>query len=442
MITAHDPYKTRPADVHDTLKKYMLADGFSVVYDFEKSRGIDLYDSRHGETYLDLFSFFASQPVGYNHPRIIEPEFVAKLGQIAIAKPTNSDLYTQAMADFVRTFGDVAIPESHRSHLFFIEGGALAVENALKAAFDWKFQKNREKGLPDDENLEIVHFQHAFHGRSGYTLSLTNTHDPRKYKWFPKFPWPRVSTPGAVYPATPQNLERTKSLEAQSLAEIEAALRGRQHKIAGIIIETIQGEGGDIHFRPEFLRALREICDRDEIVLIFDEVQCGMGITGNWWAWEETGVAPDIFTFGKKAQVCGIASTKRIDEVEGVFRIPSRINSTWGGNLVDMVRSQRFIEIIRDENLLANAKAVGAYIVQGLEKIARDTQKISGVRGRGLMIAFDLPTDTERDAMRRRMFDNKAIILGCGERSLRFRPVLDMDMTAADRALDVIRRSV
>ena len=442
MIDAAVKHITAPTEVHETLKRYMLADGFSIVLDVERSHGVTVFDSRHNESYLDLFSFFASQPIGHNHPRVMNDDFVRAIGRIATCKPTNSDLYTQSMADFVRTFAEVCIPATHRSHLFFIEGGTLAVENALKAAFDWKFRKNLAKGAPTTENLEIIHFKQAFHGRSGYALSLTNTHDPRKFQYFPKFDWPRVTTPPIQFPVTPENRQKTLALEAQSLAEIDKATRDRKDKIAAIIIETIQGEGGDNHFRPEFLRALREICDREEMLLIFDEVQSGMGLTGTWWAWEQLGVEPDIFAFGKKAQVCGIAATSRLDEVDGVFKVASRINSTWGGNLVDMVRAQRFIEIIRDENLLENAKTMGAYIMGGLEKLAQETGKISNVRGRGLMIAFDLPNDGERNAVRKRLFDNKAIILPCGERSLRFRPVLDIDKSAADRALDVIRRSV
>lgn len=442
MNTLKNEALTAPSEVHATLKKYMLADGFPVVFDYERSKGTWLYDSRTESTYLDLFSFFASQPIGYNHPRVACPEFREKLGLIATMKPTNSDLYTQAMADFVRVFAETAIPETHRHHLFFIEGGALAVENALKAAFDWKYRKNVEKGGPVTEDLEIIHFRHAFHGRSGYTMSLTNTHDPRKYQYFPKFKWPRVHNPGCVFPMTKENLASVMQAEATALAEIERAIREKKDRIAGLIIETIQGEGGDNHFRPEFLRALREICDRDEIILIFDEVQCGMGITGTWWAWEQLGVVPDIFSFGKKAQVCGIAATSRLDEVDGVFKVASRINSTWGGNLVDMVRAQRFIEIIRDERLLENAKKVGAFMVAGLEAIAKETGRISNVRGRGLMIAFDLANEDERNAVRKRLFDNKAIILACGDRSLRFRPVLNMDQADAERALDVIRRSL
>ncbi|MEE9395305.1 MAG: L-lysine 6-transaminase [Planctomycetota bacterium] len=437
MQTTKNPFRTAPGDVHEKLGKYMLADGFSLVFDYEKSQGVNIHDSRTGETYLDLFSFFASQPLGFNHPKMTDPAFVEKLAMIALVKPTNSDVYTQAMADFVETFAEVTIPASHRNHLFFVEGGGLAVENAMKAAFDWKYRKNVAKGGTDTEDLQILHFENAFHGRTGYTLTVTNTNDPRKYQYFPKFDWPRAPTPTCV-----GDVAGIEASEKVSLEAIRTAIAERPDKIAGILIETIQGEGGDNHFRAEFLRELRDICDREDILLIFDEVQCGMGLTGTWWAFEQLGVEPDIFCFGKKAQVCGIAANKRLDEVESVFQVSSRINSTWGGNLVDMVRSEQCIRIIKEDNLLDNVNKVGAIFQAGLEKIASETAKIKNVRGRGVMLAFDFDNEKDRDAFSARLYERKVLMLTSGNLSMRTRPVLDMDQAAVERALAEISASL
>ncbi len=433
--TTHSSSDITAKNVHEVLGRHILADGFSVVFDFAKSKGTQFHDQRTGEDYLDLFSFFASQPIGFNHPKMSDPNFLARLTQAASCKPTNSDIYTVEMASFVDTFATTCIPETHSERLFFVEGGGLAVENAMKAAFDWKYQKNRSKGGIDTEDLEILHFESAFHGRTGYTLSVTNTSDPRKYQFFPKFDWPRVPTPSARFPQNPGNIAAIEEEEAKSIEAIEKAFAERKDKIAAILIETIQGEGGDTHFRPQFMKELRRICDAHEALLIFDEVQCGMGLSGTWWVWQQLDVEPDIFCFGKKSQVCGIAANKRLDEIDSVFETSSRLNSTWGGNLCDMVRVERYIQIIEEENLLENATKIGEEVTSALAKFAEETGKINNVRGRGLMIAFDLPSEEKRDAVMAALYKNNVIMLPCGDLSMRFRPVLDM--TSADGKLAV-----
>ena len=246
-------------------------------------------------------------------------------------KPSNSDVYSVPMARFVDTFarvlGDPALP-----HLFFVDGGALAVENALKVAFDWKSRLNEARGIDPELGTKVLHLRGAFHGRSGYTLSLTNT-DPNKVARFPKFDWPRIDAP---YIRPDADMD---AVEAESLRQARAAFEANPHDIACFIAEPIQGEGGDRHFRPQFFAAMRELCDEFDALLIFDEVQTGCGMTGTAWAYQQLGVAPDVVAFGKKTQVCGVMAGGRVDEVaDNVFAVSSRINSTWGGNLVDMVR--------------------------------------------------------------------------------------------------------
>src|SRR5687767_6462027 len=324
---------TVPADqVFPVLKNNILVDGFHLVVDLERSHGSIIVDALEGKEYLDCYGYFATLPIGHNHPKMLDEGFLKSLMVAAVSNPANADMYSREFAGFVQVFRELAVPDEFR-HLFFVAGGSLAVENALKAAFDWKRQLNRKRGIETGGD-RILHFQDAFHGRSGYTLSLTNT-DPTKTRDFPKFDWPRVSSPFIDFPAD-EDLVSAK--EQHTCNEIEAAFAADPHGIAAIIIEPIQCEGGDHHFRPEFLRKLREYADRFEALLIFDEVQTGMGATGTMWAYQQLGVTPDIVAFGKKTQVCGIMSTARIDDIEtNVFRVSSRINSTWGGNLADMV---------------------------------------------------------------------------------------------------------
>jgi L-lysine 6-transaminase len=440
-------FNTSPADVHDALREKLLVDGFGFVFDPEASRGSTLVDAKTGDDYLDLFSFFASLPIGFNNPGMKDPKFLEKLTTVAVAKPTNSDVYTQALADFVRAFSRT-LPSrgggpSPFKHLFFIEGGALAVENALKVAFDWKVQKNMKRGLSESLGTRVAHFHNAFHGRSGYTLSLTNTFDPRKTRYFPKFEWPRLPTPCLRFPATPDVIADVERLEKESIARLKEALVRYKNDVACVIIETIQGEGGDNQFRPEFFRALRQICDEAEMLLVFDEVQAGFGLTGRWWAFEHYDVYPDVFAFGKKTQACGIAATDRCDDVDSVFKVPSRINSTWGGNLVDMVRCTRYIEIIEAERLVENAARVGAVVLESLQRLAKEfPDKVTNPRGRGLMCAFDLPSTELRDRAKRALYDERVLILASGARSLRYRPVLDFSTADANAAAERIGRAV
>lgn len=432
-----------PAAVHATLARHMLADGYDMVLDLEKSRGRRLHDSRSGRDYLDLFSFFATLPIGFNHPRMKDPDFLAKLTRAALVNPTNSDIYSTEFAEFVEVFGRVAM-RPHLPHAFFVAGGSLGVENALKAAMDWKVRQNFRAGLKQEKGHQILHFRESFHGRSGYTVSMTNTADPRKYEYFAKFDWPRVSNPHLVFPVDDAERARVQKAESATLAEIRTAFAERKDDIAAILLEPIQAEGGDHHFRPEFLAALKSVAHENDALLIFDEVQTGVGLTGTFWAHEALGVQPDLLAFGKKMQVCGMLGGGRLDEEpDNVFKVSSRINSTWGGNLVDMVRSMRYLEIIEEEKLVQNAATVGAHLLTKLHALqAAMPDVLSNARGRGLMCAIDFPDTDTRNRVADKAYDLGLVILGCGHRSLRFRPPLDITAAEIDEALEILTRAM
>jgi L-lysine 6-transaminase len=431
-----------PADVRRVLGRYILADGLEPVFDYERSHGSWVSDARTGREYLDFLTFFASSPIGYNHPGMREPEFLRKLHRVAQLKPTLSDLYTVEYAEFVDTFGRLAVPP-HMTHAFFVEGGALGVENALKTAFDWKVRRNKAKGVPGGKGSQVIHFREAFHGRSGYTLSLTNT-DPVKTDHFPKFPWPRIDNPKLRFPVTPEVERDVAAAEQRALDQIAAAFTRNPDDIAAIIIEPIQAEGGDNQFRPGFLQALQRVARDNDCFFIVDEVQTGVGLTGRMWAHEHFGIEPDALSFGKKMQVCGCLVGPKVDTVpDNVFRVSSRINSTWGGGLTDMVRVGRFLEIIHEERLIDNARNVGEYLLRGLEAVQAELGGlISNARGRGLMIAFDLETPELRSRAQRKLIDGGLLLLACGVRSIRFRPPLNLSRSEADAGLDIVRRTL
>ena len=426
-----------PDDVHAVLRRSILADGLDFVLDVERSAGSRLVDARTGASFLDMFTFFASSALGMNHPALADDEaFRAELAEAAVNKPSNSDVYSVPMARFVdafrRVLGDPELP-----HLFFVDGGALAVENALKVAFDWKSRLNESRGLDAELGTRVLHLRGAFHGRSGYTLSLTNT-DPNKVARFPKFDWQRIDAP---YLRSGLDDASMDALEAESLRQARAAFEAHPHDIACFIAEPIQGEGGDRHFRPQFFADMKALCHEHDALFIFDEVQTGCGMTGTPWAYQQLGVTPDVIAFGKKTQVCGVMAGGRVDEVaDNVFAVSSRINSTWGGNLTDMVRSRRILEVIESEGLLAHATDEGRYLLSRLQGLA---EEFPGVvvdpRGRGLMCAFSMPTAEQRDALVRTLWDRGVIMLASGVDSVRFRPALTATRADIDEAVDAVR---
>ncbi|WP_449062340.1 L-lysine 6-transaminase [Planomonospora algeriensis] len=406
-------------DVHGRLARHLLVDGYRLVLDLERSRGSRLVDARTGRSYLDFYTFFASAPLGVN-PFDDDPEFLALLGRVAANKPANSDLYTAHLADFADTFtrvlGDPELP-----HLFFVEGGALAVENALKCAFDWKSRRNEANGRPAGLGTKVLHLTRAFHGRSGYTLSLTNT-DPVKTDRFPTFGWPRVDVPAVHF-------GDVEAAEERALAQARAAFERHPHDIACFIAEPIQGEGGDNHMRAEFLQAMERLCRTHDALFVLDEVQTGGGTTGTPWAYQQLGLHPDVVAFAKKVQVGGVMAGRRVDLVpDNVFRVSGRINSTWGGGLVDMVRSRRILEIVERDGLIPRAGALGEELLAMLLKIqAKFPERVGNARGRGLMCAFDLPSGADRDRVVARLREDEGVlVLPCGERSVRLRPALSV----------------
>ena len=377
MTTAAMP-TIAPADVHRLLGRHMLADGLDIVFDYEKSHGAWVYDSRKGREYLDFMTFFGSMPVGYNHPRMKDPEFVRVLSRVAQLKPSLADVYTVEYAAFVETLARLALP-AHLKYMFFIEGGTLGVEN-----------------------------------------------------------------PKLRFPVTPEVEGDVKAAEERALEQARKAFEDNPDDIAAIIIEPIQAEGGDNHFRPEFLQALERLADQSECFFVVDEVQTGVGLTGRMWAHEHFGLTPDALAFGKKMQVCGCLVGPKVDEEpQNVFKVGSRINSTWGGGLTDMVRAARFLEIIEEERLVDNARATGGHLLRGLQAVQAELGgTMTNARGLGLMIAFDLPTAELRKKAQETIIANGLLLLTCGPRSIRFRPPLNLAAREADAALDIVRRSL
>jgi L-lysine 6-transaminase len=431
-------------DVLDALRGHLLVDGYDFVLDLDASQGTTLVDARDGTRYLDLFTFYASNALGMNHPALTDERVQARLARAATNKPSNSDVYTPELADFVTTFervlGDPALP-----YLFLIEGGALAVENALKAAFDWKSRHNEAHGRSPEKGTRVLHLKGAFHGRTGYTMSLTNT-DPRKVARFPKFDWPRMDAPALRFPLE-RHAQANRAAEDAALQQARELFAVHPNDVACTIVEPIQGEGGDHHLSARFLQELQALTHEHDALFVCDEVQTGVGLTGSAWAYQQLGVTPDLVAFGKKTHVCGVMGGGRLDEVDGhVFRTSSRVNSTFGGNLVDMVRATVILEVIERDGLIDRAAELGGKLLQQLQTLADRHELVDNPRGRGLMCAFDLPDGQLRDrAVDLLWRQERVFVLGCGTHTLRFRPPLtvtedelDAGVAAIDRVLQAL----
>lgn len=420
------------------INKYMIKDR-KLLINPKKSVGMKLFDEYTGKYFTDYCGQFGSLPVTPDHRMLKDPAFLKKMKKAAVHNPTNSDFLTKGMLKFCDRFHEHFMDYQGFKHLFFISGGTLAVENGLKVAFDWKIRTEQSKGREIYENeLEVIHFTGAFHGRSGYCLSLTNT-TPDKTAGFPKFDWPRFRFPVLKYPG--HSFERSE-IESLVMSELNSYLERRHNKVAAIIVEPIQGEGGDCHMSSSFWQYLRRMADHYDALLIADEVQTGGYTTGRPWAYEHFApsrsngrelVTPDLVCFGKKFQNSGIIAGSRVDSISNnVFKVPSRINSTFGGNYIDFIRAEKYLEIIETDRLYHNVQEVSKELLRQLTFL---TPAITNVRGSGFMIAFDVKDTETRDDLIAFLFEKKLIVLPCGSNSLRIRPPLNVSINDFDELM-------
>jgi L-lysine 6-transaminase len=421
-------------DAVRALREYVAGDLVDIVVDLDAGSGSRLRDLRDGTEYLDMTMFFSSAPLGHGHPALRDPAFEQALVRAGRVKPSNPDFATVEQARFAATFRRVA-GDPELPLLFFVEGGTLAVENALKVAFDWKTKRNARAGVAA-RGSRVLHLEHAFHGRSGYTLSLTNT-EPVKIRDYPMFDWPRIPSP-AVPPGPVWNTPELLPAERVALDAAESALRRYGAEVACFLYEPVQGEGGDRHMRPEFLRAMQELCLRHDVLTVADEVQTGGGLTGRMWAYQSLGLTPDLVAFGKRLQVCGVMGGRRVLDIrDNAFREPSRLGSTWGGSLVDMVRATRILEVIESDGVLDHARRMGEFLLSKLGALVGEfPDQLREARGRGLMCALSFREPTQRDrAIVHAREAHHALFLPCGPDSLRWRPALTVQ---PDELLDAL----
>ena len=400
-----------------------------------KSHGSYLYDDNSRRSILDLYCFFSTLPLGYNHSIFSTDAFKKDLLSFGGLKPSTGRILTDLVDEFVTDFhNDVNGGIFYK--YFFIHGGGLAVENALKISFDWKRHINKVNNCSVDSNqFEVISIENAFHGITGYSLSLSD--NQLKCSNYPKFNWPKFKAPFVKYPQTQKNKKDFHNEQMAALEKIEKYIkkRGKEY-ISSIIVELIQGGGGDNHLGKEYIKGLENICKKNNILLIIDEIQTGFGATGKFWCYEHFNVAPDLIAFGKKAQICGVCINKNILDIESVINVPGRISPTWNGDISDYIRCKYVMKAYNENGLIENAHKLGKYIVSSLEKM----KKFSNVRGRGFLIAFNFENSKIRDKFDQLCFEEGLFLLPMGEDRVRMRPNMALTKEEADHALEIINK--
>jgi predicted acetylornithine/succinylornithine family transaminase len=377
--------------------------------DFEVSRGrgARLYDLQ-GDKFLDFSSGIACAVTGHCHPKVVAAikKQAEKLLHICIGVA-----YYEPYIKLAEELSKIAPMKNAQS--FFCQSGTEAVEAALKLA---KYA-TKKPGL--------IAFQGGFHGRTLGALSVTTSKMKYRDGYEPLLP--------EVYVAP---------LDPKVVAGL---IESHGDKIGGMIIEPILGEGGYIEIGAEFLKELRRLCDANNILLIFDEVQTGMGHTGQWFACEHAGVVPDIITVSK-----GIASGLPLGACVAKAEVmakwsPGAHGGTFGGNPVCCAAAIATIEVIKKEKLLQNATKLGNYLKTSLQRLAtRDSRLIKDVRGRGLMIGVDFGASEPVKKIINFCLEKKLVLIstGGGGTVIRFIPALNIKKNEIDEALDIFAQAL
>lgn len=417
--------------------------------DAQRSQGNYLVDV-DGNTLLDVYGHIAALPLGYNHPDLLHAWRSGRFDWCAGWRPSLGVAVPPEWVNVAESLMRVA--PAGMAHVFTVTTGAEAVENALKAAFVALAARQRAGAPARAEELaacmlnaqsranamKVISFTGGFHGRSLGSLSATRSKAIHKLD-FPAFDWPVVAFPANRFPLS-EHAAVNAEAEAASLAAVEACFLANPDNIAAVIVEPIQGEGGDRHASPEFFRGLRRLCTRHGAALIADEVQTGVGSTGRMWAHETWGVegAPDIVTFSKKMQLGGFYCRPAFMPAE-----PLRIFNTWLGDPIRGAQAEVILEVIERDRLIEYSADVGARLVTRLEELqSAHPDVLAQARGQGTYAAIDVATAALRDRIVKAAQREGVELGGSGDRSLRFRPALVFGAHHTDELLERLERAV
>ena len=419
------------------LGRYVVATPQPFVLDLERCHGMYLA-TVDGQELFDWAGYYGAKLIGHNHPRLYEPEYLQRLVRAANNKVANPDFLTAECLEFYRMLHRLA-PASMRLptlEVYAVNSGAEAVENMMKYLVASFNAKRRREGRPIT-GRRFLYFDQAFHGRTVFALAVTQTMDPVGTRDFHgltlsgniKLPFPAINSDD------PAETNRHRTLGA--LRAVETMLSQMEGEIVAIIVEPIQGAGGQRVAEAEFFRRLSELAHKHDVYLAFDEVQTSLGPTGQWFAIDhfELPHPPMAVAVGKKFGVGAIYMREPLQDV-GV------LDSTWGGTLADMVRVVQEVKIVEEEGLVAAAARKGEQLAKGLRKLAsRKGSPMRNVRGMGLYQGFSLPSSQARAGLMELAREkHDLLLLGAGRESIRTRPNLSVSEQEIERFLAMLRQ--
>lgn len=375
---------------------------FQIV--LEKGEGVRLYDVE-GKEYLDFAAGIAVFALGYNHPEYSQ----ALKDQIDKIIHTSNLYYNVPVTEAAEKL----VKASGMSRVFFTNSGTEAIEGAIKVARKYAYLKD---GSTDHE---IIAMKHSFHGRSLGALSVTgNTHYQEPFK-------PLI---GGIRFAQFNNLESVK----EQITD----------KTCAIIMETVQGEGGIYPAEPEFLKGVRKLCDEKDILLILDEIQCGMGRTGTMFACQSYGVQPDVMTCAK-ALGCGVPVGAFVlnEKTAAASLVPGDHGTTYGGNPLACAAVSKVFDLFENEHLLEHVQAITPYLENKLDELVDKYDFITARRGKGLMQGLVLEGKKVGDVVNRAI-TNGLLVISAGTNVLRLVPPLIITEKDIDEMIEKLEKSL
>ncbi len=369
----------------------------------EKGKGVYLYDT-DGIKYLDFVSGIAVFALGYGNKEYND----ALKAQIDKVIHTSNYYYNMPAIRAAKKLKEV----SGMDRVFFTNSGAEAVEGAINAARKYAYLKD---GTTDHE---IIAMEHSFHGRTFGALSVTGT---------PKYREPFEPMIGNV-----------RFARMNDLASVEELINDRT---CAIILETVQGEGGLVPATEEFLKGVKALCEERDILLILDEIQCGMGRTGHMFAWQRYGVKPDIMTTAK-ALGCGVpvGAFLMTEKVAANSLAAGDHGTTYGGNPLACAAVEKVLDLFEENHIIENVREVAPYLEQRLEELKEKYDCITERRGTGLMqgLVFDCPV---RDVIERAL-ENGLLLINAGADILRFVPPLIISKENVDEMIEILESCI
>ena len=407
----------------DELVHYVIFEPYSFVLDLKKCEGMWLV-TVDGNRIFDWAGFYGSKLIGINHPRLYEPDYIERLCVAANNKIANPDFPTQECLDYYRLLFKLApqCMKNPRLEVYVVNSGAEAVENMLKYMINFHQQKLLAK-MKTPKVRRFIYFDEAFHGRTVFALNVTRlSTDPVLTKGFHGFASGNIQIP---FPAVDSDQPRAENdaITAKTLKMIEGYLSQYQDEIVGIIVEPIQGAGGHRMARPEFFRGLSRLAAQYDVPLGFDEVQTAGGQTGSPFMIDHLDLPypPQAVAVAKKFGN-GVVYMQHSMEDKGV------LDSTWGGNLADMVRFVQEWGIVCEEKLIEQVPEKAKALVNVLCHLKQKyPHLIYNIRGMGLYQGFSLRNPGHKSKLINDALENEnLLILGAGNESIRLRPNLNV----------------